>query len=166
MDQRHSVFSHFLLGVLKASDRGRRALHSLSAFKKAVHDAHSDLRFFSECTANYDFKEWLKTMESKHEPGLSTHLQYQLRRVGSGVIMARSKPRMSCHVSYSTWFQIWPVTRDHWPSQKRRPTTPAWDSKPAPQRPQPWKIGQRLENLCNDFIPTSGGVSTPPTSTK
>ena len=151
VDQRHSVLSRFLLGVLKACDRGRRALHSLSAFKKAVHDAHSDLRFFSECTANYDFTQWLSCMESKHEPGLSTHLQYQLRRVGSGVIMARSKPRMSCHVSYSTWYQIWPVDQSHWPSSKRRPTAPAWDSKPAPQQPQPWKNWSKIRASLNRF---------------
>ena len=101
VDQRHSVLARYILGRLGPSDRGRRKLHSLSAFKQCVKDAHSDLKFFSECTANYDFDKWLKGMESKLEVGLSEHLQYQLRRVDNGVIMSRSKPRMSAHVPYS-----------------------------------------------------------------
>ena len=109
VDQRHSVLARYILGRLGPSDRGRRVLHSLSAFKQCVKDAHHDLNFFAECTANYNFDEWLKCMETKLEVGLSKHLQYQLRRAGDGVILARSKPRMSIHVPYSQSGQIWPV---------------------------------------------------------
>ena len=150
VDQRHSVLSRFLLGRLGPADRGRRVLHSLSAFKTAVEQAHSDLKFFSECTANYNFDEWLKTMESKHEPGLAKHLQYQLRRNGD-VIMARSKPRMSAHVPYTPWYQIWPVDRDHWPAQHRCPTAPSWDSKPTVCPPQQWKHYDEVRKSLHQF---------------
>ena len=151
MDQRHSVLSRFLFGRLGPSDRGRRTLHSLSAFKRAVHEAHSDLKFFSECTANYDFKEWLKSMESKHEPGLSRHHQFQLRTTGGGVVMARSKPRMSAHVPYSSWQKIWPVDRSHWPSRTRSPTLPGLDTRPPVCPPQPWKKWDEIRKSLHEF---------------
>ena len=78
VDQRHSVLSRSILGRLGPADQGHKELHSLSAFKRLIEKTHKDLVFFSECTSNYDFDEWLGGMESKLESGLSTHLQYQL----------------------------------------------------------------------------------------
>ena len=82
-------------------------------------------------------------METKLEPGLSTHFQYQLRRGNEGVVLARSKPRMSSHVPYSQWRQIWPVERVYWPTTGVRkgmePSTPAFDSVPTAAAPQLWK---------------------------
>ena len=102
VDQRHSVLSRKLLGRLGPADTGRRQLHSLSAFKTAVEDAHSDLTYFNECTANYDFDTWLKGMQSDLEVGLQSQMQFELRRGGDGVILCRSKPHMSVHVAYSS----------------------------------------------------------------
>ena len=113
---------------------------------------HSDLIFFAECTANYNFDQWLQTMESKLEIGVSKHLQYQLRRVGDGVVMARSKPRMSAHVPYSPWYQIWPVERCHWPRrQGPAPSTPPLDSHPTPCRPQQWKSYDQVKKSLTEF---------------
>ena len=139
VDQRHSVLSRVILGFLGMGDLGRAKLHSLSSFKRAAEKAHSDLLFFAECTANYDFVTWLKDMESKHEKGLSSNLQYQLRRGGDGVILVRTKPRMSRHVPYSSWRQIWPVEESAWPKRGHQPTAPAFDSHPSSQAPQKWK---------------------------
>ena len=137
VDQRHSVLSRCILGRRGPADRGRRQLHSLSAFKRVIEAAHKDLKFFAECTANYDFDTWLQSMETKLEPGLSTHLQYQLR-VQNGVVFARSKPRMSAHVPYSSWNQYWPPQRCDW-IRGVQPTIPAYDSKPEVCPPQEWK---------------------------
>ena len=106
VDQRHSVLARYILGRLGIQDRGRRKLHSLSAFKKCVQEAHDDLETFSECTKNYDFDQWLACMENKLEIGLPTHLQYELKRAGNGVILSRSKPRMSEHIAWSKWEKI------------------------------------------------------------
>ena len=95
------MLSRVIVGILRLAERGRLKLHSLSAFKRAVQKAHSELIFFGEYTANYDFDTCLQGMESKFEPGLSIHPQYQLRRGGDGIILARSKPHMSEHVAYS-----------------------------------------------------------------
>ena len=127
--QRHSVLSRAILGIRRLAERGRLTLHSLTAFKRAVRKAHSDLMYFGECTANYDFDTWLQGMESKLEHGLSKHLQYQLRRGGDGIILARSKPRMSEHVAYSPWLQIWLVPLELWARRGQRPSTPQTDAQ-------------------------------------
>ena len=137
VDQRHSVLSRCILGRRGPADRGRTKLHSLSAFKRVIESAHKDLRFFAECTANYDFDVWLASMENKLEPGLSTHLQYQLR-VQDGVVLSRSKPRMSSHVSYSPWSQFWPTQKCDW-IKNVVPTIPGFDSQPGVCPPQSWK---------------------------
>ena len=137
VDQRHSVLSRCILGRRGPRDRGRTKLHSLTAFKRVVEKAHKDLKFFSECTANYDFDSWLQSMKTKLEPGLSTHLQYQLR-VEDGVVHSRSKPRMSAHVPYSQWEQFWPPQRSDW-VKNVEPTIPDCDSHPEVCPPQEWK---------------------------
>ena len=153
VDQRHSVSSRHILGRRGAGDRGRRDLHSLSAFKECIKEAHSDLIFFSECTGNYNFDEWLSGMETKLEPGLTKHFQYQLRRGGEGVILTRSKPRMSSHVPYSQWHQIWPVERAYWPTTGARkgiqPSVPAFDSVPNAAAPQLWKSYNKVAQLSH-----------------
>ena len=151
VDQRHSVLSRSILGRLGPADQGRKELHSLSAYKRLVEKTHKDLVFFSECTSNYDFDEWLAGMESKLEPGLSTHLQYQLRRANGGVIMARSKPRMSAHVSYSPWFQIWPPEESAWSSRGRQPSAPSFDSSPSACPAQNWKNYKEVRRSLRRF---------------
>lgn len=137
VDQRHSVLSRCILGRSGPADRGRTQLHSLSAFKRVAHLAHKDLKFFGECTANYDFDTWLESMKTKLEPGLSKHLQYQLR-VQDGVVLSRSKPRMSAHVAYSQWDQFWPPRECDW-INNIEPTIPGFDSRPGVCPPQEWK---------------------------
>ena len=150
MDQRHSVLSRFLLGVLSSLLRGRRELHSLSAFARAVKEAHKDLLFLNECTRNYDFDGWLKTMRSKLEIGLSTHLAIQLRRGGPGVILSRSKPRMSPHVAYTPWCQLWPPPASEW-IKKVKPVAPSFDSSPAVCPPQQWKKFAAVKRTLSQF---------------
>ena len=157
VDQRHSVCSRCLLGRRGPGDRGRRSLHSLSAFKTAVHEAHTDLIFFQECTANYNFDKWLNSMQNEHEVGIKTRLQYQLR-VEDGVVMERSKPRMSQHVPFSEWRQVWPVDECYWPRNGPRknmePVMPSLDSQPEACPPQTWKnfskVRQSLLSFYND----------------
>ena len=115
VDQRHSVLSRSILGRLGPADKGRKTLHSLSAFKALVEKTHKDLEVFAECTRNYNFDEWLASMKSNLEPGLSDQMQYQLRRADEGVIMVRSKPRMSSHVPFSPWYQICRPLNRHGP---------------------------------------------------
>ena len=152
MDQRHSVLSRKILGRRGPGDLGRRQLHSLSSFVDVVRSAHSDLIFFESCTANYDFDEWLANMTNKLEIGLSTNFQYQLR-CDHGVVLVRSKPRMSAHVPYTAWQRIWPVDQVNWISG-RQPVTPPFDSCPPPCPPQKWKqfdkVKKSLESFYND----------------
>ena len=60
------------------ADKGCTALYSLSAFKRLVEKTHKDLEFFAEATGNYNFDEWMGSMKSKLEPGLSDQMQFQL----------------------------------------------------------------------------------------
>ena len=154
VDQRHSVCSRKLLGRRGPADRGRRALHSLSTFKSAVQEAHKDLIFFQECTANYNFDKWLRSMENKHEVGIKTRLLYQLR-VENGVVMERSKPRMSEHVPFSEWRQVWPVEECYWPKSGPRknmePVMPSIDSHPESCPPQKWKNFDKVRKTLLPF---------------
>ena len=154
VDQRHSVLSRKILGRRGRGDRGRRELHSFSAFEQVVREAHKDLNFFHECTANYNFDEWLASMESRHEPGLSKHMQYQLR-CDNGVVLCRSKPRMSQHVPYNSWSQIWPVDEAYWTADDVQPVAPAYDSCPPACPPQKWKNFAEVKKSLTSFYDDS-----------
>ena len=150
VDQRHSILSRFLLGVLSSRLRGRRELHSLSAFAEAVKKAHSDLLFLNECTRNYDFDIWLASMKNKLEVGLQQHHAIQLRRGDPGVILCRSKPRMSPHVAWSSWETLWPPDESMW-YKNIKPVLPSFNSSPLACPPQKWKNFDKVKKTLTQF---------------
>ena len=90
--------SRKLLG--RVHGRGRQQLYSLSQFEDALKAAHKDLHRFSKLERTFDFKSFFDTMANKLEKGIQEAYEIELRIGRAGVVMMRSKPRMSDHVQF------------------------------------------------------------------
>ena len=125
-------------------------MFSLSQFENALRGAHKDLLRFTSLERTFDCVSFFKPMHNNLEKAIQEAYEIELRVADAGVIMIRSKPRMSCHVEFGSWTQYWPVPPKYW-INKRRPMMSAFDGIPDLAPLQLWPKYSKVSRGLWDF---------------
>ena len=125
-------------------------MFSLSQFENALRGAHKDLLRFTSLERTFDCVSFLKPIHNNLEKAIQEAYEIELRVADAGVIMIRSKPRMSCHVEFGPWTQYWPVPPKYW-INKRRPMMPDFDGIPDLAPLQLWSKYNKVSRGLWDF---------------